>query len=229
MMHSSPAHDCALGIETTLDEVFATAGRIRDAVRELWRDAGGALSTRDLESLQPVIFAEIDEHPHYSGAGFLAEPGTLTDADRHLEWWQSDSSGGHSRLVLDLDPDSPDGYDYVAMEWYVGSKAGRPSVRGPYLDYAGADRFILTFATPVVVDGVFVGASGADVLMAAFDPMLFEHVRQGSAELALVDRDDRVIVSNSPDVAPSERLRVRTSDPLPVGGEGVGWRLFSLR
>ncbi|UYM04914.1 cache domain-containing protein [Solicola gregarius] len=228
-MTDSATRDCAVRIEATLDEVFATAGRIRDGVRTLWRDAVGTVSAHDLEPLQQAIFAELDSHPHYTGAGFLAEPTTLADVDRYLEWWQSDGSGGHSRLVLDLEPTSPDGYDYVEMEWYVGAKAGRPSVRGPYLDYAGADRFILTFATPVVVDDVFVGASGVDVLMAAFDPMLFEHVRRGAAELALVDRDDRVIVSNSPDVAPSERLRIRTAEPLPVGGVGVGWRLFALR
>ncbi|MGH3359928.1 MAG: cache domain-containing protein, partial [Nocardioidaceae bacterium] len=120
-------------------------------------------------------------------------------------------------------------YDYPGMDWYVGAKAGRPSIRGPYLDYAGADRFVLTFAVPVLVDDEFVGASGVDVLMAAFDPMLFDHVRNGPDRLALVDRDDRVIVSNSPDLAPSERLRGDSLDAVPVGGEGVGWQLMTLR
>lgn len=222
--------DCATRIEATLDEVFATTERVAEQVAATWGGTAGAVSVRDLESLQPVIFTEIDSHPHYTGAGFLVEPGALSDADRYLEWWQADASSGHTRLALDLDVSRPDGYDYVAMEWYVGAKAGRPSVRGPYLDYAGADRFILTFASPVIVDGRFVGASGVDVLMAAFDPLLFAQLRSGEAQLALVDRDRRVIVSNSPDVAPSERLRPRTVEQaVPIGGDGVGWSLCTLR
>lgn len=221
--------DSAGRIEAALDEVFAATARIGERAREIWGVAE-AVSVRDLGALQATIFAEVDSRPHYTGAGFLVEPGVLSDADRYLEWWQADGSGGHARLALDLDPHRPDGYDYVTMEWYAGAKAGRPSVRGPYLDYAGADRFILTFASPVTVDGRFVGASGVDVLMAAFDPLLFDHVRHDHAAVALVDRDRRVIVSNSPDVAPSERLRSHTvEDAVPIGGDGVGWHLCTLR
>lgn len=220
---------CASGIEQSLDEVFSTAQRVRDRVLAIWRErADGDVHRGDLEALQPTIFAELDAHAHYTGAGFLAEPGALADAGRFLEWWQPGSGRGHERLVLDLDPGSPDVYDYPGMDWYVGAKAGRPSVRGPYLDYAGADRFVLTFAVPVRVGDTFVGAAGVDVLMAAFDPLLFDHVRGGPGRLALVDRDDRVIVSNSPEIAPSERLRGQTLDAVEIGGEGVGWRLCTL-
>lgn len=222
--------DSATRIEATLDEVFATAVRIGEHVSALWKASAVATSVRELESLQPAIFTELDSHAHYTGAGFLVEPGELADADRYLEWWQSDRSGGHSRLVLDLDPRRADCYDYVAMEWYVAASSGRRSVRGPYLDYAGADRFILTFATPVAVNGRFVGASGVDVLMAGFDPMLLAQMRSDDDSLALIDRDGRVIVSNSPDAAPSERLHAgAVEQAVPIGGDGIGWSLCTLR
>lgn len=229
MTELSP-QDCAKGIEAALAEVFATAERIAERVEAIWTDTPGGVSVRQLEALQPVIFTEIDAHAHYTGAGFLVEPGALSDADRYLEWWERNGSDAHRRLVLDLDPHAPECYDYVSMDWYVGAKAGLNSVRGPYLDYAGADRFVFTFATPVTVDGQFVGASGVDVLVAAFDPLLFDRIRCGAAPLALMDRDRRVIVSNHPDVAPSERLRTHTvEEAIPIGGDGVGWRLCTLR
>lgn len=219
----------ASGIEQSLGEVFATAQRVADRVLAIWgKRADGRVHRDDLQALQPTIFAELDAHPHYTGTGFLAEPGALVDAERFLEWWQPGSGRGHERLVLNLDAGSPDVYDYAEMDWYVGAKEGRPSVRGPYLDYAGADRFVLTFAVPVRVGDTFVGAAGVDVLMAAFDPLLFDHVRGGPDRLALVDRDDRVIVSNSPEAAPSERLRRPPRDTVEIGGEGVGWRLCTL-
>ena len=221
--------DAATRIEETLTAVFASAARIGDHARTIWESAVDAPSVRDLEVLQPTIFAELDANAHYVGGGFLVEPGALSDANRYLEWWQKDASGSHSRLVLDLDPRRPDGYDYVTMDWYVGAKAGTPTVRGPYLDYAGADGFIFTFASPVTAGGRFIGTGGADVLVTALDPLLFDQIRTGPESLALVDRDGRVIVSNSPDSAPSERLRPRSvENAIAIGGEGVGWRLCTL-
>jgi hypothetical protein len=115
------------------------------------------------------------------------------------------------------------------MEWFrVPRDEARRMVGGPYFDYRGADRFALTFAIPVAVDGVFAGVAGADVALAHLEAELLPVLRRVPSRAALLNHERRVVTANTPYFVTG--ARVRLDDPaasvqvLPVLPD-LGWNL----
>src|SRR5919204_6432809 len=93
---------------------------------------------------------------------------------------------------------SVDVYDYLDMEWFTNAqRLGRRTVFGPYVDYTGADHYVLTLTIPVV-DDRFLGVVGVDIRMSAYEPELLAILKQIPGEAVLVNAERRVIVANSP-------------------------------
>lgn len=159
-----------------------------------------APTTVDLETIRPTVLAHLASHPRLAGTGVIAAPGTLADQPRWLEWWRRPSVGAEpAPLAVDLDPGSIGSYEYPLAPWFeVPSRTGKRVVVGPYVDYAGTDEYILTFAAPITSDAGFFGVAAADIrandLERAMLPMLNA---EGPATL-LVNATGRVVASNSP-------------------------------
>src|SRR5919108_301549 len=82
----------------------------------------------------------------------------LDDTTLFLEWWRITHRDRISRLHLDFNPASERYYDYTPMRWFaVPRDERRAVVAGPYVDLHGADAYVLTFGSPLVVDDAFVG------------------------------------------------------------------------
>jgi hypothetical protein len=117
--------------------------------------AGAALTPDRLSGMREIIWRQLRLLPAADGAGFVAAPGVITGKDRHLEWWQRTASGDggpdeFARIRLNLDPESIDLYDYLDMDWFtIPQREGRPHVYGPYIDFSGADRYVVTMTVPV--------------------------------------------------------------------------------
>src|SRR4051794_37158842 len=93
------------------------------------------------------------------GAGFIAAPGLLADAPRHLAWWlgkfntlgTAPGAAAVRRLVSVDDPAAEDFHDYTFMEWWrVPVETGLPHLTGPYVDYLCTDDYTLTLTVPVL-------------------------------------------------------------------------------
>jgi hypothetical protein len=154
------------------NELAETAGRVRAALEEIFGRitpigaafaaqrraclaAGTELTPDRLAGVREIIWHQLGLLPAADGAGIVAAPGVVAGRERHLEWWQraasgDDAPGGYSRIRLNLDPESIDLYDYLAMDWFtVPRTEQRRYVYGPYIDFSGADRSILAMTIPV--------------------------------------------------------------------------------
>jgi hypothetical protein len=225
---------CAATIEAAADDVFRTLATLGDALATEWaaRTAGvGRYDSSDLAALQTEVFAALDAQPAFESAGYVLTDGTLADRTRHLDWWHRTPAGHHELLVLNLDVDAPDCYDYYSMEWFAAALHGhRRFVAGPLIDLPCADVYIMTFSSPIVAGGRLLGIAGADVAVARFEQRIVPPLRRLPAEAVLVNRERRVIASNDVRFATGEKLAsMPGSDGMweytrPVVAD-VGWSL----
>jgi hypothetical protein len=241
-------------VRAVLEHVFAAASAIGDAFAAQRRDciaAGTALTADRLGGLREVIWQQLGQLPAADGAGVVAAPGVVEGKHRHLEWWQrtADDSApdGYARIRLNLDPESIDLYDYLDMDWFtVPQREGRRYVYGPYVDFSGADRYVVTITAPVFdgtvfngtgFDGAgdgareFIGIAGADIRMSHLEPDLLAILRSVPVPAVLVTAERRVVAANTAHWISGTRL-----DRLPAPGDGTfaavtevgadsGWRL----
>lgn len=214
-------------IEATLDDVFAAADALRQGVEAIWERAGDRpVTPEDLAELQPMVSATLAEQPHLSGCGFVAELGVVAGTRRFWEWWVPSTEGARPRpLVLRTSNDDTTSYAYESMAWFAGARSGGRTVVGPYLDFDGADRFVITCAEPVTHQGSFIGITGADVLVSLLEPIFLGHLSGLGHTGVLINRDARVVTSNSPEFVPGERFRAADADRQPVDTGRADWAL----
>lgn len=224
---SSPLAAAARRVEATLDDVFAAADDLRRAVESIWRHAEGrAVTPTDLHELQPLIGDTLRALPHLSGCGFVAELGVVDGTRRHWEWWVPSTEGARPRpLLLRTGADDTTSYAYESMAWFSGPRSGKPTVVGPYLDFDGADRFVITCAEPVTHEGSFIGVTGADVLLSLLEPIFLGHLSGLGHTGVLINKDARVVTSNSPEFVPGERFRAAELDRERVDVGRADWTL----
>lgn len=233
------AHDlsaAAAVVTGALTTVFDCLDRVRAAAVAVHHDVvarGDVFSPDDLATLRPVILEELRRHPVLDGLGLLTAPDLFADRVRCIEWWRQDVDAVVP-LWLNFDPASVDIYDYLEMEWFVRAQRDHASVVfGPYVDYTGADHYVLTISTPVI-DGSFLGVVGGDVLMSRFEAQVMPALYALDAEVALVNAERRVVSTNTPRFTVGTRLATRpepgvgeVADVIEVGADS-GWVLVAL-
>jgi hypothetical protein len=168
----------------------------------------GSLRDSDLADLVPDIRHRLETIPAMVGYGFAAAPGVMLTGDHYLLWFQQRASGIR-RLALNLTADDPDLYDYFDMDWYAGAeRLRRPSIYGPYVDYAGADFLVLTVAAPIFVGERFIGVAGADIDPDVLERSLVAAMRGLPRDAVVVNADRSVLAAGSARWMPGERLPV---------------------
>jgi hypothetical protein len=193
----------ATTVEGLLRDTFAGIETLRALAIDVHRRAvaeGRAPTTTDLSTIRPTVLEHLSTHARLAGTGVIAAPDMLADQPRWLEWWRrTPADDGPLPLAVDLDTGNIGSYDYPLAPWFeVPCRTGRRVVVGPYVDYAGTDEYILTFAAPISSDAGFFGVAAADIrandLERAMRPMLDA---EGPATL-LVNATGRVLASNTP-------------------------------
>ncbi|WP_411720043.1 cache domain-containing protein [Mycetocola sp.] len=173
--------------------------------REITEQGGKLTVSRVDDIVEPHARAILDfvSEPIY-GAGFIATVGVLADAPSHLAWWQ-----GEDRRKLVFPARSvKQGIDYRELEWFrVPLLSGKSHVAGPYVDYLCSDEYTMTAASPVTVDGTFVGVAGLDVLIETIERRLTPPLRALRTSLVLVNGVSRVLVSTDPRFSAGDVLR----------------------
>jgi hypothetical protein len=200
----------AAAIAEAVGDVFLALEQLGDHLARAWQAAserGRSFDTGDLAALQTAVFTTLDQQPAFESAGFVLAEETLADRDRHLDWWHRNDEGGYEFLVLNLDPDAADCYDYYSMEWFLAATDGhRRFVSGPLIDLPCADVYIMTFSSPIVLDGRLLGVAGADVAVSRFESRIVPPLRSLSQQAVLVNRERRVIASNGATYTTGEKL-----------------------
>lgn len=170
-----------------------------NAEREIARSRGkrSAISERDLKSVQSAAEVFLSKHASPEAAGIIIRPG-IVGSDGDIEWWKRDETGSTSRVLFTLTPQTAGFYDFETLEWFRNVvETGRPTLTGPYLDYAGMDQYILTLTVPFRMDGEIIGAAGCDIELPALEAALMPMLRTIDADAALVSGHDRIVLGNS--------------------------------
>ncbi|WP_067794338.1 cache domain-containing protein [Actinomadura formosensis] len=223
-----PAEPPAVGaaaahVRATLDYVFATVARVRDATARCLEDVhrtGRAPVRADLAPLRPLLSARLG--PLICGLGFIAAPQLLADAAWYMEWWQAGPGGRPAQLLRDLNPESSALYDYTRWEWFTGPEDGAErTVCGPYVDYLCSDEYVLTLSAPVHAAGTFAGVAAADVFARTFENEIVPALREIPAPAFVVNAPGRVMASNTAHWPPGAVYRESPGyNTLPCG-DGV--------
>lgn len=165
-------------------------GDLRDA------RADGPPTTDAIDAIvEPYAQRMFDIDLPVFGAGFIAALDSLADARGHLAWWQGE---GRSQLVLAAQSMTKQHIDYSELEWYrVPRETGRAHVAGPYVDYLCSDEYTITIASPVSLDGAFVGVAGLDLLIDEVERDLTPRLARLGGDISIVNGIGRVLLSTS--------------------------------
>lgn len=219
---------------STLEPIYAHLGRIAGEVLRC-RPPRAALSEAHFSGLQRMVAEVLASERSMWGMGFVAAPFVVDGLERYLAWWQRHNDRV-TRLRLNFDPNSIDVYDYLQMDWYQLAQRGQQRVAyGPYVDYSGSDMYTITATIPVVADGTFLGAAGADLVVGEVERRLLDVLRRTTEDAVVVSTERRVIAANTPRWIVGSRLpAMPTEGPQadPAGFRevaemplGIGWVL----
>lgn len=228
-------------VSRPVEQVFASVQALGDAMLELAggvADGSAPLSRRDLARLEPEVAGLLRHHGGFvAGAGIVAAEGTLADAPLWIEWWWLAPEGAIERLEVDLDPQSPEFYDYTTNEWFrEPRRTSRRHIAGPYVDYICTREYTFTVSVPLIRAGRFLGVAGADILAARVEQMVGRSLDELPCVAALASAGGRIISSNTAALAPGailERtgqgaaLRAVAGPGGRAGGAALPWVLLT--
>lgn len=203
-----PAVAIAQRVAETIDGIFATIDHWRDHVEARLRD-GVPLTAAALDPLvEAFAVPAVTTDTLLTGAGFVAGPGILADAEWHLAWWLRDQPGPRRLATVD-DPAHEQFRDYTALEWWrVPARSGTRHLAGPYVDYLCTDDYAVTITTPVRVGEEMVGLVGIDALVDRLERELLPILRAGGPDTSLVNTSGRVVTSTDASREPGSILRL---------------------
>jgi len=214
-------------VSNAVGEVFASVERLPVAmlsIVERVRLAGRALQRADLLGLRPAVADVLARHASFvAGTGVVMAPGALADAPLWIEWFWSSPSSALERLLVDLDPESAEFYDYTTTEWYrEPQRTGERHIAGPYVDYICTHKYTFTLSAPLYDRGRFIGVAGADILASEVERLIVPRLAELPRVAALASAGGRVIASNSAQLLPGMILgRGHEGVALrPVAGPG---------
>ncbi|NLG46475.1 cache domain-containing protein [Gordonia sp. (in: high G+C Gram-positive bacteria)] len=154
--------------------------------------------------VKPDVEAMLAADPDIAGAGFVAAEG-IVGADRnYMAWWQGPEAD-RVDAIANLSASTPG--RYRDTDWYrIPLTSGRLTVTGPYVDLLCTDGFLLTYTAPVEwgrPEGP-LGVAGVDIAIPSLERLLARKLAAVSATASLVNNDDRIIVTVSPQASPGD-------------------------
>jgi hypothetical protein len=221
------------GIGKWFNGVFSDLTKMSSACEVELRKARGNktdLTEKHLRSVQAAATAFLDRHPIPEAAGLVLGPGIVSENTGAIEWWRRGDHGEPERIVFTLSPDAAGFYDFLTHYWFTEViKTGAPAIQGPYLDFAGLDRYILTSTVPFFLDGVLIGVAGCDTEVSELESVVMPFLRQIPMDAALVSTFDRIIAGNSGRFLVGNRVGDLPDEALrsPLPGVDLGFHIVA--
>lgn len=204
------------------DDLTALAENTEKSVARA-RGKRPVVSERDLKVVQSAAEAFLVKHSTPEAAGIIIRPGVIGD-EGDIEWWKRDDKGSTSRVLFTLTPQTAGFYDFESLDWFRNViETGRPTLTGPYLDYAGMDEYILTMTVPFRLDGAILGAAGCDIQLGSLESALMPVLRRLDADAALVSQNGQIVLGNSGRFLVGNRV-----GDLPTNGVSVDLSVHEL-
>ncbi len=224
------ARQVADDVEAVLDQVYQHVDALKSTVSSAVSSAvsaGGRQLPRDrLTEVEAVVADMVADVPWVGGGGFVAALDTVDQEHRFWEWWTRGNAG-----IERLHPprSSSDGaeYAYEVMQWFRDGQAGRASVFGPFVDFAGVNQLVILCAEPVVVGEQFLGVVGADLVVDLFEIQMVRRLRILAEQVVLTGSTGRVVASNTASYAPGERFASAGWIATGVDADRARWSLWA--
>ena len=187
------------GLTAWFTDVYSDLDELARGVEQTLQGAGGRprLATQDFLAVKPAAEAFLGKHRVCEGAGVVIQPG-IVGVEGAVEWWVRATGNTTSRLLVTLNPQTAGFYDFESLEWFRNVvDTGRPTLTGPYVDYLGMDKYIITVTVPFRLDGKIIGAAGCDIEIRSLESALMALLRRIDADAALVTNTGRILLGNS--------------------------------
>src|SRR5687767_1267359 len=112
--------DVAAHVAGTIDGIFAMIDGWRDLLEDRLRADASVSAARVDPLVQSFAVPAVTGETLLTGAGFVAAPGALSDAEWHLAWWLGGTGPSRQlrRLATIDDPSHEQFRDYTALEWW---------------------------------------------------------------------------------------------------------------
>lgn len=202
------------GLRRAARDIIALTEPLFDALEELAeacrRDVDLTLArpfddVASWESLEPAAERVLLTHHLATGVGAAVVGEESVDGTASMAWWiRRDGQVSRKRHVMN--PQSDSFYDVRHLRWFrVPMTTGRPALFGPYVDSWGTDDITLTAAIALLVDDRRVGVAAADLDTRRYLD-LAEGVLREAGVSALLDDEDRVVVSSDPSIDTGTRI-----------------------
>ncbi|MCP8464942.1 cache domain-containing protein [Pseudomonas sp. ZM23] len=229
-------NECAQRIDVSISNIFAQIGTLAEAIDRTWRKTDGKpVSSADLASLRPLIETCLTQRDScLQGCGVVLQPGVLQDREMYLEWRQLGSGGRAVPLSLNFNRRCENFYDYRDMPWFATPRdSGRSSVVGPYVDLYGQDMYILTFSSPILVDGHFIGMAAADIALNRFERVVTAKLMHLQHEALILSGEGRVVAANTANFIAGEMASAGFAadarcQHAPLAEQSAHWTLVQL-
>ncbi|WP_461175210.1 cache domain-containing protein (plasmid) [Arthrobacter sp. Z1-9] len=211
MSNDAIAQECANKISQWFKSFYQDLESASDKMSEsLTRRMGDRtkINNSDLLDLPEISRSFLEGHHAAVGAGAIFAVASVSKVQGALEWWLRDHAGRISKREFDLVPDTDAFYDYEQQPWFtIAARTGHHTLVGPYVDYLGMGEYILTLTVPLYVNGGFVGVTGSDIRVRDLEGVFIPALRAVPGDAALLNSQDRVIVSNSGRFLVGNRVR----------------------
>lgn len=211
------------------DLAFSSMEPLAEFVESLAKSAlakNGKLRTEDFAALKSELLKNLVALPEpVIGSCFGFGVGVLEDITYCMPALERDGSSIHD-ASHNLDPTSDTFYDYSELDWLAPFQRDVSHVYGPYIDLGGTNRFTITATMPVQVDDQFIGKLGVDVALEAYERSLVPLLDRASGSLAVLNAENRVVVSNDA-ARPTGSLPTVDPNHLTPCGD-YGWHLYYL-
>jgi hypothetical protein len=213
-------------------DLYSDLTELASGVEQTLHGAGSrsSLTTKDLFAVKAAAEEFLDKHRACEGAGVVIQPGII-GAEGAVEWWIRATDDTTRRLLVTLTPQTTGFYDFETLEWFRNVvDTGRPTLTGPYVDYLGMDKYIITTTVPFRLDEKIIGAAGCDIEIRSLESALMPLLRRIDDDAALVTNTGRILLGNSGRFLVGNRVgelpATSQSSDLPV--HELGLRLITV-
>ena len=211
--------ECISAVSDLFDSVFAPIDQWSIAVEEYVAALRGTLTRAGIDTLmENLVMRELArEQGSVIGAGFVATPGFIADAEWHLAWWLGGLNtfgvGSEAPRIRRLDAVedalNESFRDYTTLEWWrVPIRTGQRHITGPYVDYLCTDDYTLTLTKPVRQGKATIGVVGADLYVEDVERELLPRLRAIGSSVTLVNSSGRVVLSTDMHLPTGSLLRL---------------------
>lgn len=203
----APAPEPALTVRTVegwFERVFSHLESMNGDFRDLLEQGSSVgedvakVARANRQGLKKRSRRYLRDHARADGAGLIFTRSSLGNGPGVIEWWERDAIHDVNRYSFGVNPTADRFYDYEKLEWFTTSfESGKHWVTGPYIDYLGVDKYVLTFSAQIRVHGRPVGVTAMDVLLDQFERELLPVLSAHPGAAALVTTHGSVLVSTT--------------------------------